>query len=344
MKRSLEKDKQLRYQSAAELAEDLKRFGRDLESGFSTQPTQLMTKTSAGMSRKRWLTFPIAVIALFALLTVAYFVRERSRSAREPASGERIRLAVLPFRPLNAEDEIGFLSIGIPDAIITRLANIQQIRLRPTNAILRYQNQEQNVQQAGQELASDYLVTGTLQKTGDSLRVSVQLVRVNDGTPIWGDHYDRPRSDLLNVQDSIAEKIATSLRIKMSDAEQSRVYRRYTENAAAYEAYLAGRSQLAHQTKDTTLAAVKAFEDALNLDANYSLARSGLAMAARTCIYTLLQVAKSKAGVIAQNRRLREHSNRTRIWPRRIRRLRRFMEKLNSIGQERLAKASRRLN
>jgi len=105
------------------------------------------------------------------------------------------------------------------------------------------------------------------------------LVRVNDTTPMWGDHYDKPRSDLLSVQDSIADKIATSLRIKMSDTEHSRVYRRYTQNAAAYEAYLRGRSQLARSNKEATLAAVKAFEDALALDANYSLARAGLAMA-----------------------------------------------------------------
>ena len=278
IRKCLEKDKNLRYQSAGQLVEELKQLRRELESGYSTQRTQLMTKTPA-LHLNRKALFAIGAIALLIGLSATYFIRERSRRLAEEAAVERITLAVLPFRPLNADQEIGFLGIGIPDAIITRLANLQQIRLRPTNAILRYQNQDVNVQEVGKELASQFLVTGTLQKTGDSLRVSVQLLRVSDSSPLWGDHYDRPRSDLLNVQDSIAEKIATALRVKMSAAEQSRVYRRYTQNSAAYEAYLRGRSQLAHSTAEETAASVKSFEEALSLDSNYTLARSGLAMA-----------------------------------------------------------------
>ncbi|HKZ01788.1 MAG TPA: protein kinase, partial [Pyrinomonadaceae bacterium] len=276
--KALQKDRKVRFQSAGEVLLELKQLRRELEQDLSTTPTQLITNTQPARYSKRLFKFLIPAIALIAVL-VAYAAWQRLRKSNEPAAAERITLAVLPFSPLNAADEIGFLGVGIPDAVITRLANIQQIRVRPTSAILRYQNQNLNAQQVGQELASDYLVTGTLQKVGDSLRVNVQLVAVSNGESAWGEKFDKPRSDLLSLQDSIAQEIATALRIRMSDAEQERVYRRYTQNAAAYESYLRGRSQLANSTNKEVLAAVDSFEAALKLDPNYALARSGLAMA-----------------------------------------------------------------
>ena len=136
-----------------------------------------------------------------------------------------------------------------------------------------------SAQGVGRELASDYVVMGTVQKVGDRLHVNVQLVRTSDETPLWGDQFDKERTDLLSLQDAVATQIAEALRIKMTSAEQSRVYRRYTDNVAAYELYLLGRSKLVRYTKNDTLAAVKAFEDALRLDDNYALAHAGLAEA-----------------------------------------------------------------
>jgi len=209
---------------------------------------------------------------------MVYLFRGRLWHTRNSAA-EPITLAILPFYPLNAVEEVGFLSTGLPDGIITRLANVHQIRVRPTSAILRYERQRVSAQTAGRELASDYVVIGTLQKVGEHLKVNVQLVRTSDEAPLWGDQFDKSRADLLSLQDAVATQIAEALRIKMTAAEQSRVYRRYTDNAAAYELYLLGRSKLAHYTKDDTLSAVKAFDDALRLDANYALAHVGLAEA-----------------------------------------------------------------
>jgi hypothetical protein len=159
------------------------------------------------------------------------------------------------------------------------LANVHQIRVRPTSTILRYENQKVSARAAGQELACDYVVLGTLQKMGDRLQVNVQLVRTSDEVPIWGERFNKERSDLLSLQDAVAAQIAEALRIKMTAAEQARVYRHYTENVAAYELYLLGRSKLVYYTRDDTLAAFRAFEDALRLDANYALAHAGLAEA-----------------------------------------------------------------
>jgi tetratricopeptide (TPR) repeat protein len=107
----------------------------------------------------------------------------------------------------------------------------------------------------------------------------VQLVRVSDGVPLWGERYDLAQADLLGLQDAIAEQVTTTLKIRMTATEQARVYKRYTENVAAYQLYLRGRSQQMRSTREGTRAAVEAFEGALRLDPNYALAHAGLATA-----------------------------------------------------------------
>jgi TolB-like protein/Flp pilus assembly protein TadD len=180
---------------------------------------------------------------------------------------------------LTAPEEIGYLGIGIADTVITRLANIGQMRVRPTSAILRYENQTVDLQEVGRALKTGHVLSGIVQRVGDRFRVSVQLVRVSDGVPLWGEHYDLAQADLLGLQDAIAMQVAAALKIQMTAVEQARVYRRYTENVAAYQLYLRGRSQQMRYTRDGTRAAVEAFEDALRLDPNYALAHAGLSTA-----------------------------------------------------------------
>ena len=276
IKKALAKDAEKRYQTAKDLLIDLKSLKQELEhnkSGSEVFPV----KPDRASPLSRRLLVGVGLLVLTAG-TMVYLFRGRlwhtTNSAAEP-----ITLAILPFYPLNAMEDVDFLSTGLPDGIITRLANVHQIRVRPTSAILRYERQRVSAQTAGRELASDYVVIGTLQKIGDRLKVNVQLVRTSDEALLWGDQFDKNRADLLSLQDAVATQIAEALRIKMTAAEQSRVYRRYTDNAAAYELYLLGRSKLARYTKDDTLSAVKAFDDALRLDANYALAHVGLAEA-----------------------------------------------------------------
>jgi len=281
--KALAKQKEERYQTAKDLGADLKRLKRELETGASsarTQPVPIM-ETSRRFFARGWFIALVVVMGL-SLAVTGYLLRGRFFSEEAPtASTEQITLAVLPFRILNRDaEDIRFLSLGFPDAIITRLANVRQIRLRPTSAILRYENQDVDAQEAGRVLASDYVVTGTVQKAEERLRVSVQLVRASDGTPIWGDDYDEPRAGLLNLQDSIAGQVAAALKIKMTAAEQERLLRRYTENAAAYESYLQGRSHLSRSTQEEALEAIEKFENALRLDPKYAPAYAGLARAA----------------------------------------------------------------
>jgi serine/threonine protein kinase/Flp pilus assembly protein TadD len=282
IKKALAKDPNDRYQTVRDLLIDLKALTTELRRqkfGSEALPQIPQAVESGGWAQSRRNVFIGAGITLLLLAgVVGYLLRDRLLGKPKVSNGT-ITLAILPFLQLNSSEDDAFLTTGLPDAIITRLANVSQIRVRPTNAILRYEGQKVNAQTVGRELACDYLVLGTLQRAADHLQVNVQLVRTSDEAPIWGGQFSKQRTDILSLQDAIAAQIADALRIKMTAAEQSRVYRRYTDNTAAYELYLFGRSKLFRYTKDDTLAAIKAFEDALRLDANYALADAGLAEA-----------------------------------------------------------------
>jgi serine/threonine protein kinase len=264
--KALDKDPGRRYQSARELSVDLQRL---------SSPATASTRPST-RRRKRWL--PLAVTGAMLVAIVAGY-RVYSWRNKPTASSDRITLAVLPLDELTNDQDIGFLRVGIADAVITKLSNVGRLRLRPTSTVLRYEKEHADSRQAGQELGVDYVATGTLQKTGERFRISTQLVRVSDGASVWGEHYDLARSDLLGLEDAIAEKIADALKVEISSTEHERLYRRYTANPQAFEFYLNGRAQLPRYTRESTLAAIAAFESALRLDSSYALAHAGLAMA-----------------------------------------------------------------
>ena len=282
--KALAKDPNERYQTVRGLLVDLRNLNHDLqrkkfESEVPPAPSPPVAgRTVVAPSSRKNLFIWAAILSLVVIGGLAFLFRGRFWQS-QTVSNESITLAILPFRPLNASEDTAFLTTGLADAITTRLANVHQIRVRPTSTILRYEGQNVSAKTAGQELSCNYVVLGTLQKIGDRLQVNVQLVRTSDEALIWGEQFDKVRTDIFSLQDAVATQIAEALRIKMTAAEQSRVYRRYTENVAAYELYLLGRSKLVRYTSDDTLSAIKAFEDALRLDANYALAHAGLAEA-----------------------------------------------------------------
>ena len=280
--KSLAKDPNERYQTVRDLLVDLKNLSHDLQrKKFETEvppPPQVASRSVVAPNSRKTLVISAAFFGLVLIGGLAFLFRDRFWQSQTVAN-ESITLAILPFRPLNAGEDTAFLTTGLADAITTRLANVHQIRVRPTSTILRYEGQNVSAKTAGQELSCNYVVLGTLQKIGDRLQVNVQLVRTSDEALIWGEQFDKVRTDIFSLQDAVATQIAEALRIKMTATERSRVYRRYTENVAAYELYLLGRSKLVRYTRDDTLAAIKAFEDALSLDANYALAHAGLAEA-----------------------------------------------------------------
>ena len=219
-----------------------------------------------------------ALLVGIVILAVTVYRRPNAEIKSSPAPTTRT-LAVLPFRPLDANSSDPNLEIGLADALITRLSNLKQLSLRPTSAVRKFVGPGTDPIAAGNELGVETVLDGTIHREADRVLVSVQLIRVSDGVPIWAHRFVETMSDLFRIQDSISERVVSVFQLKIDAEEQERLFRRYTENTQAFETYLRGRSLLAQYTRENTLAAIEAFEEALIYDPNYSLARSGLAMA-----------------------------------------------------------------
>jgi TolB-like protein len=179
----------------------------------------------------------------------------------------------------SGSQDASYIGVGIADAITTRLANIPQIGLRPTTAVIPYKDAQSDPVRVATALGVQYLLLGTVQPAEHTYRFSVQLVRA-DGVAVWGRSYDEPRGGLLEVQTHIAEQITQALRLELSPPERARLHVRYTQNPAAYDLYLRGRVLLVNYTEANMREALSYFEQALALDDHYALARAGLAMGA----------------------------------------------------------------
>ena len=189
------------------------------------------------------------------------------------------QLAVIPFHVLTEDrEEASYLGTGLADAITTRLAGTRRIGIRPTAAALPFSNPSAPPAAVAASLGVEHLVVGTVQLSEQAYRVTVQLVRA-DGVAVWGHTYAEPRSALLDLQDRVAEQVVAALRIELAGPDRARLHTRYTDNAAAYDLYLRGRSLLVNYTEANMRAAITQFEQALALDPKYALARSGIANA-----------------------------------------------------------------
>ncbi|HEX6716865.1 MAG TPA: serine/threonine-protein kinase, partial [Pyrinomonadaceae bacterium] len=206
IKKTLAKDPNERYQTARGLLVDLKTLNHDLQRqklASEVVPPTAPSDQSPVARISRSHLFIGASVLLLLIGGLVLFLQQRLRSA-PTAAGDTITLAILPFRPLNEGEDTAFLTTGLADAITTRLANVHQIRVRPTNAILKYEGQPVSAKTVGEELSCNYVVLGTLQKSGERLQVNVQLVRTSDEALIWGEQFDKVRTDILSLQDAVA--------------------------------------------------------------------------------------------------------------------------------------------
>ncbi|HEX8650668.1 MAG TPA: protein kinase [Pyrinomonadaceae bacterium] len=208
-------------------------------------------------------------------------------NAREPASAvpstasgsaQGIKtLAVLPFKPLSGKSQDQVLEIGMTDALITKLSNVRQIVVRPTSAVLKYVDFAKDSLAAGREQGVDSILEGKVQRSGDKIRVTVQMVRVSDGTPLWAETFDGKFTDIFVVQDSISERVAAALQLELTGEERGNLAKRYTESTEAYQLYLKGRYVWSQFTPASHLRAIKYLEQAIAHDPDYALAYAGLA-------------------------------------------------------------------
>ncbi|HVF31151.1 MAG TPA: winged helix-turn-helix domain-containing protein [Pyrinomonadaceae bacterium] len=245
---------------------------------------------------KPWSIFALIVAVAVSGGFIAYRYRVATVTLPSVDAGEMRRLAVLPFKSLAGEgEEDENLQVGIADALISKLSNVKQLTLKPTSAVRKYAGSGIGAQAAGLELGVDAVVEGSIQRSGERMIVSVQLVRAGDGASVWAQRFEDRADDVFAIQDVISERIVTALQLKLDADEQERLFRRYTQNTAAFDAYLRGRNLLSGYTRETTLAALLAFEEALGHDPNYALARDGMATASAEMFLRFANESESEA-------------------------------------------------
>ena len=227
---------------------------------------------------RRWAIY----LGVAAVLAVAYGVGAYLNSIKNTSGVADIHsIAVLPFKPLTADGkgDDNYLGLGMADALITRLTNIHQITVRPTSSIQKYCTMNADPIAAGKELQVDALMDGRIQRSGNSIRVTVQLLRVRDGAPLWADKFDDAFTNIFTVQDSISEKLSAALSMRLSAGEQKSLLRRETTNSDAYEQYLQGQYLASRRTRADTDKAITYFERAIDKDSRYPLPYAEMAAA-----------------------------------------------------------------
>jgi TolB-like protein/tetratricopeptide (TPR) repeat protein len=185
--------------------------------------------------------------------------------------------AVLPFNDLGVGAGHEHLTIGLADALITRLSRLPSVIVRPTGSILKYATRDKDPLQIARELGVDFVLDGSIRRSGDRVRVSVQLVGAERGGALWADTFDEPVSDLFAVEDSISSRVAGALAHRLSGSVAPAIPGHQTRNADAYQLYLEGRFFWSKRTGDGCHRAIACFERAIALDPRYALAHVGLA-------------------------------------------------------------------
>jgi TolB-like protein/tetratricopeptide (TPR) repeat protein len=282
--KSLEKDRDVRYQSARELRADLKRVKRDSES----QRLQVTDSDPVGSSRvrryRKALMLVVAALLVGVLVAVAvriYDSLSHSWQASKIVSKPSVEtMAVLPFHDLSAATSDSW-AIGITDAIISRLTSLQNLAVRPTTSVLKYAKETPEPTEVAKALGVQSILEGTYQRSSDVIRVTVQLIDGRTGTTKWSQRYDLHSADILSFEDQIATKVVEGLQIEISPTEQKAIQQPVTTSVDAYNDYLQARFDFNEYLVSSRLDSMEKGErrllHAISLDKNFADAYALLA-------------------------------------------------------------------
>ncbi len=274
----LEKERDLRYQHASEIRSDLQRLKRDTETG------KIPATVESSSNPKRLRNVAIAVLALLLIAGAATFLwmrkpAQQTRASATTGTGTKTSLAVLPLQNLSGDAANEYFSDGMTEEIGTKLSKIDGVRISSPASVAHFKGVQKDSKDIGQELGVQYLLQGSVRKSGDQVRISVQLIDASTGFQTWADDFVGNLKDVFALQDQTALKIAQALNLKLTPQEQNAVQKHYTQNPEAYEAYLRGRALVDFIDIPKNLEAARSnFETALKLDPNYAPALAGLSM------------------------------------------------------------------
>jgi DNA-binding winged helix-turn-helix (wHTH) protein/TolB-like protein/Tfp pilus assembly protein PilF len=239
----------------------------------TTGKTEVAVTVSRRTTLARVLPAVAVLLVVFAIAVTWMVIRSKSAVRGGPIHS----IAVLPLKPLSAEARDEYLGPSLADALITRLSGLRQIAVRPSSATFAYDQPEQNPTLIGQRLQVDALLMGGVQKSGERLRLTLQLVRVADGTTLWANTFDESLRDIFTVQDSISEQVTRALALVMTGEEKQQVIRHQTVNAEAYQLVLKGRYFYNRRTEEGLRTAIEYFQQAIDQDPTNALAYAGIA-------------------------------------------------------------------
>jgi DNA-binding winged helix-turn-helix (wHTH) protein/TolB-like protein/Tfp pilus assembly protein PilF len=228
-------------------------------------------------TKRSWL-MALTVLSILALGSLGFYLW---RGNTKPADAPIKSIAVLPFKPLGAENRDEALEIGMADTLISRLGNNREIVVRPLSSVRKFGNLEQDALTAGRALDVESVLDGSVQRWGDKIRVNVRLVKVAGGTLLWTGTFDEEFTDIFVVQDAISNRVAAALALQLGGDEKMRLTKRYTENVEAYGLYLKGRFHAAKLTTQGMQTGISDFQQAIDIDPSYAIAYVGLAEAYR---------------------------------------------------------------
>jgi serine/threonine protein kinase/tetratricopeptide (TPR) repeat protein len=255
--KALEKNRGLRYHSAADLRTDLKRLKREIDSGLRAAASAATVSETAAPSR-----IPSAPPSTAEAPTNPWW---------------RGRLAVLPFVNGSADPNAEYLSDGITESLINSLSCLPNLKVMSRDSAFRYKGKDADAQTVARELGVRSVLKGRVTQLGGNLAISAELIDATDSSHIWGQQYSRKSADIFVLQEKIAKEITKALRLRLTGQEEKNLARTYTTSPEAYRGYLQGRYWWNKRTEDGFNKGIECFQQAIVKDPTYALAYCGLA-------------------------------------------------------------------
>ena len=272
--KALKKDRDQRYQNASEMHADLKELWRETTAGRSSPVQEMIARVGISASRHK-IAASILLLLLIAGLAAGIWYRSKSRSAAT-ANSKTPSIAVLPFRNLSNDPANEYFSDGLSEELLNVLAQNRNLRVAARSSAFQFKGKNLELKEIGKRLNVSTVLEGSVRKSGNLVRISAELVNVQDGFQLWSETYDRELNDIFAVQDDIAQSVGEALKVHLLGEKKGPTR---STNPEAYTAYLQGRYLSEKRDEDNLKKSIELYQKALKIDDKYAPAWVGLSMA-----------------------------------------------------------------